>query len=59
MKDVPKLKRHTLTERFTLPVDKGMRDQLYSLKENHNINISEWVRRILRRELDSISKDLK
>lgn len=53
MKELPLVKKKTLTERFVLPIDTEMSEELHRLKEK-GVHTTQWVRQILRRELNTL-----
>lgn len=52
--DIPSLKKKTLTERITLPLESGLKSELESLKRDHGVDTSEWLRRLIRAELPKL-----
>ncbi len=54
--EIPRRKRPRLTERVTLSVDPGMRAELTELKDKKNVDVSEWLRGLIRRELPLLKK---
>jgi len=58
LQEIPKLKHALLTERLMLAVDPEMKKSLEDLKRNHDIDVSEWIRRILRSELPKLRQQL-
>lgn len=54
--ELPKLKERLNTEKISLAVPEKLKKDLESLKYNKGINVSEWLRRIIIRELETLDK---
>lgn len=55
--NLPQVKKKLLTERFTVPVDRELKEALEWLKQSQNVNTSEWIRQLLRRELNLLKEN--
>lgn len=53
---LPKLKDSSKIDRLTIPVDKKLKQQLSDLKIQHRINVTEWIRQIILKELSQLKK---
>lgn len=51
---LPRLKSASKTKQINIPVDPEMKEALCRLKEEHRVDITEWLRQIIRRELDAL-----
>lgn len=56
IENLPKLKGASKVERLTIPVEKEIKNRLYNLKVNHQIDVTEWVRQLIMRELESLEQ---
>ena len=52
------LKKRTLTERLVIAVDKETRDELNLLKEERGVDVNEWARQVIRREIRNLKNAL-
>lgn len=52
---LPKMRKQINTENLTLKCDPEMKAQLDALKYHNKVNVAEWLRQIIRRELEAIS----
>lgn len=58
MEKLPMLKKRTLTERLVIAVDKETRDELNLLKEERGVDVNEWARQVIRREIRNLKNAL-
>lgn len=52
--DLPKLKERVNTEKISVAVDGEMKRDLENLKYLKRVNVSEWIRQLVRRELPKV-----
>lgn len=52
--EIPKLKNAVLTGRVLLAVEPEIERALKDLKHNHDVDTSEWLRRLIRAELPKL-----
>ena len=53
-KDIPRLKGRVNSEKISVAVDAEMKKELDELKWKNRVNVSEWIRQIIRKELKTI-----
>ena len=56
VKDLPKLKGRVLTERITIPLDKKTKSELTRMKLESKVDVSEWIRQLIRDGLKAAHK---
>jgi len=54
--ELPKLKNPVNTEKISLSLDPDLKKRLEDLKWKKRVNVSEWMRMLLRRELDNLDQ---
>jgi hypothetical protein len=56
--EIPKLRDAFLSERFMLAIDPEMKRGLMELKYTYGVDITEWIRRMVRSELPKLREQL-
>lgn len=54
LNEIPMQKKAQLTQRLTMAIDEGLKRDLMELKYQYGIDISEWIRKMIRSELPRI-----
>ena len=54
MQAVPMLKGKSLDKRMTMGIDGSTLSELQKLKSDHRVDISEWIRGLIRAELPKL-----
>ncbi len=54
LENLPDLKSKNLTQVLSIPVDPGMKKRVAELKTKHRKDTNEWLRQIIRRELEKL-----
>lgn len=57
MKDVPLLKKKSLTEVLAIPIDKETKDFIYKLKSEKGINTPELLRQFIKNGLEELKNN--
>lgn len=57
--EVPRLGSAIYTEQINIKVDKSMKEDLFRLKSEEKIDVAEWIRQMIRRELRGIKSNFK
>ena len=55
---IPRLQKAKLTERITLPIEPEIKNDLAELKNIHSVDVSEWLRSLIRLNLPKLKQDL-
>lgn len=56
LREIPMQKKAVLTERFTLAVEESLKRDLMELRYRYNIDVQEWIRDMIRKNLTKIKK---
>lgn len=52
--EIPRLESAVYTEPLTVKVEKSLKEELYRLKTEEKVNVAEWLRQIIRREVKAL-----
>lgn len=52
--ELPRLKGPSHTQRLTIPVDPDLKSRLARLKAEKQVDVTEWIRRLIRKELEKL-----
>lgn len=53
------LKGHTITEKINIGLDAATKSELQNLKSEHNVDVPEWIRGLIREHLPELKKRLR
>lgn len=56
--EIPRLKHAVLTGKILVAVEPEIEKDLKDLKHNHDVDISEWLRRLIRSELPRLKEQV-
>lgn len=57
LKDIPDLKTNLLKEKLTIPMEPELKAAIVSLKQVHGKDHLEWLRRLIRREIEKLKSE--
>lgn len=56
MTAVPKLRGRVLDEKLTVPMEGDLKKELMAYKHEKDVDVLEWIRMIIRREMPNLRK---
>jgi hypothetical protein len=51
---IPMLKRIRLDDRVTVPMERELKSEIMRLKSDQGVDVLEWIRQLIRKELPTL-----